>query len=213
LVNRYLNPYINQIKSFPEFVFSGEACLDAVKFFKTPLFLDIGCGNGESLVFEAQKNPDKFYVGVELQYKEVYRTGLKIQKAGLKNCLVLQMDAKKLPDLFKSDQISSVNIFFPDPWPKTKHRKNRLVQVAYLRRLFAKMQKGASVNIRTDNDDYFIHIVSTVYSMKDEFKLSITEFTRDYYRDGARKDSCITAFERIFLRQGLLINALSFIVE
>jgi len=213
LVNRYLNPYINQIKSFPDLVFSGEVCLDAVKLFKYPLFLDIGCGNGESLVFEAQKNPDKFYVGIELQYKEVYRAGLKIQKAGLSNCLVLQMDAKKLPDLFMPGQISGVNIFFPDPWPKTKHRKNRLVQVDYLKRLFSKMQKGSPVNIRTDNDDYFAHIVTTVYSMKDEFKLSITEFTRDYYRDGAKKDSCITAFERIFLRQGLLINALSFIVE
>lgn len=208
--NSLINPYIDKIKEFPGIVFSGADCLKAVKSVSGPIRLDIGCGNGEALIFEAKQNRDANYIGVELQYKEVYRTASKIKSNDLSNCLVLQLDAKKIPSLFAPDQIEQVNLFFPDPWPKTKQKKNRLIHPTYLKELFPKMKKGSCFNIRTDNDDYFMHILSVVYSLKDEFNLDVTSFSRDYYRYGVRKDSCITAFERIFLKQGLLINALSF---
>ena len=187
--------------------------MQAVKSISGPIRLDIGCGNGEALIFEAKQNRGTNYIGVELQYKEVYRTASKIKSNNLNNCLVLQLDAKKLPSLFDPDQIEQVNLFFPDPWPKTKQKKNRLVQSVYLRELFSKMRKGSCFNIRTDNDDYFMHILSVVYSLKDEFNLDVTNFSRDHYRYGVSKNSCITAFERILLKQGLLINVLSFNVQ
>ena len=212
--NRALNNrYINEIKNFPGLIFSGKDYANAVPYFKLPVLLDVGCGNGEALVHEAQNNPDKFYVGIELQYKEVYRTVIKIKKLSLNNCLLLQADAAKVPDLFGPGQIAGVNIFFPDPWPKTKHKKNRLVTTSYLRRLFGKMLPGSFVKIRTDNDDYFMHMLSVIYPLRDEFGLEMTEFSRDHYRYGNKHGACITAFERIFIRQGLLINSLYFKVN
>ncbi len=210
MANKFLNPYIDQIKQFHGLVFSDDECASAIKSVKGPIHLDIGCGNGEALVYEASKDPATFYIGVELQYKEVFRTALKIQKAGLKNCAVFKMDAKKLPDLFCAGQISGVNIFFPDPWPKTKQKKNRLIQRGYMLRLSSKLIPGSEIRIRTDNDDYFLSIVNTIYGLIDELGITVTEFTRDYYLKGKKEDECITAFERIFLKQGLLINALYF---
>lgn len=213
MASKFLNPYIDEIKKFHGLVFSDDECRSAVSSFKKPIHLDIGCGNGEALVYEASKDPDTQYVGVELQYKEVYRTALKIQKAGLKNCVIFKIDAKKIPELFPKGSMSGVNIFFPDPWPKTKQKKNRLVQRDYMLRLSSCLAPGSTVKIRTDNDDYFSSMISTIYGLIDDLDITVDEFTRDYYMKGKRNGECVTAFERIFLRQGLLINALYFKVR
>jgi len=209
--NRFLNPYIEKIKDFSGVVFFGEECKTLLDGLNHPVFLDIGCGNGENLVQQATENPQNYYIGVELQYKEVYRTALKIQRKGLNNCKVFQMDAKKLPELFKDKRIAGVNILFPDPWPKAKQKKNRLINNDYMKALFSKSIDGAIFKFRTDNDDYFLDMLRTIYSMRDDHSIDIKELSRDIYNKVKIEHKDITAFERIFIKQGFLINALYFI--
>ncbi len=208
--NRFLNPYIEKIKDFNGVVFFGEECQTLLDGLDRLVFLDIGCGNGETLVQQASENPQNYYIGVELQYKEVYRTALKIQRKGLHNCKVFQMDAKKLPELFKGKRIAGVNILFPDPWPKAKQKKNRLVNIDYIKALFLRSIEGAVFKFRTDNDDYFLDMLKTIYSMRDGYSLDIKELSRDIYNKIKIEHKDITAFERIFIKQGFLINALYF---
>jgi len=205
-IKRFKNPYIDQISRFGEVISSEEDLLSRKSSFVFPVILDIGCGNGEVLVDSASKNPDKFYLGFELQYKEVYRTTLKIDRLGLKNCNVARVDAEKVPDLFNKSEIAEADIFFPDPWPKTRQKKNRLIKKTYMDRLISKMLVGAPIKIKTDNDDYFLQILGVLRALSLEGKIKIIELSRDYHSSPFSKGEYITPFERIFLRQGLLIN-------
>ncbi|MCX6111839.1 MAG: tRNA (guanosine(46)-N7)-methyltransferase TrmB [Proteobacteria bacterium] len=203
---RFKNPYIDEIAKFEEVISGEEDFLKRKSSFVYPVILDIGCGNGEVLVDLASKNPGKFYLGFELQYKEVYRTVQKIKKLDLKNCKVVKVEAEKIPELFDSDQICEVNIFFPDPWPKTRQKKNRLIKKTYIDALITRMRKESTIKIKTDNDDYFVQILTVLHSIASEKKIEILELTRDYHSSAVRKNEYITPFERIFLKQGFLIN-------
>jgi len=203
-----INPYINKIKEFEGIVLSAsDIARSGREFkFKLPVSIDVGCGNGEYLVDLASKNPERSYLGFELQYKEIYRTALKIKKLGLDNCKVVNMDAKDIPSLFKKDEIADVVILFPDPWPKRKQKKHRLIDKAYIKDLLSCMIRGGLIQLRTDNDDYFVQMLDVFHSLADEKKVGILELSRDFHVSEDAEREYITPFERIFLRQGLMIN-------
>ncbi|MEI6093277.1 MAG: tRNA (guanosine(46)-N7)-methyltransferase TrmB [bacterium] len=205
-IKRFKNPYIDEIALFNQVISNEENFISRKASFLYPVILDIGCGNGEVLSDLALKNPNKFYLGFELQYKEVYRSAQKIKKLNLSNCYVARIDAKTIPDLFARGEIEQVNIFFPDPWPKTRQKKNRLINKKYMAQLCSKMTKGSSINIKTDNDDYFLQMLKVTHDLASEGILEITYLTRDYHNSDFRGKEYITPFERIFLRQGFLIN-------
>jgi len=212
-IRKFKNPYIDEITKFEEVISDEEDFLKRKSSFVYPVVLDIGCGNGEVLAHLASSNPDKFYLGFELQYKEVYRTVSKIRRLALHNCKVARVDAERIPDLFDKHQISEVNIFFPDPWPKTSQQKHRLIKKAFIADLIKKMRKGDLIKIKTDNDDYFLQILNAVYAVASDNKIKILELTRDYHHSNLNKGQYITPFERIFIRQGLLINYISCVVS
>lgn len=205
---RFKNPYIDEIAKFEHVIISEEDFSKEKSSFVFPVVLDIGCGNGEVLVDSASKNPDKFYLGFELQYKEVFRTALKIQRAGFKNCKVVRIDGAQISQLFNKGEIGDVNIFFPDPWPKTRQKKNRLIKPEFIKNLVAKIKPGSFIKIKTDNDDYFTQILGVMYSLAPEVGLELLDLTRDYHNSIYCHGEYITPFERIFRRQGLLINYL-----
>ena len=207
MTNRsFSNPYVHKVKEFPGIVFEKDELNTFVRSITLPIILDIGCGNGEYLTDIASKFPNNFYIGFDLQYKEVYRTALKIKKMGLKNCVVSKMNALEVPDLFNKDELVGALILFPDPWPKTQQKKNRLINIAYVQKLASKMKKGSFLKIRTDNDDYFLHMLKVLYDDKIQELLKTEELSRDYYKAITTKVEYITPFERIFLRDGSLIN-------
>ena len=203
---RFSNPYVEKIKEFDGIVFDKHSITTVITKNSLPLVLDIGCGNGEYLTDIASKNPDNFYIGFELQYKEVYRAALKIQKARLENCVVVNMDATEIPLLFEDGALLGAFILFPDPWPKTKQRKNRLVKQSYVLSLASKINKGGFIKIRTDNDDYFQHMLKSLYDEDVKKILEVQTLSRDYHHSIRENTEYITPFERIFLRDGCLIN-------
>jgi len=205
-VKKFSNPYIKRIKEFDGIVLSMDDLLCSRRGFNFPVCIDIGCGNGEYLVDVAAKNPDKFYIGFERQYKEVYRTASKIKKLGLNNCKVASTDAKDIPAFFKKNEIADVFILFPDPWPKARQKKKRLINKDYIKSLLSNMIKGSYIKFRTDNDDYFSIMLSVVYDLSLEGEVRILELSRDFRSTRTGADEYITPFERIFMRQGLLIN-------
>jgi len=206
--SRFKNPYIDEIAKFEHVIVSEEDFSKEKSSFVFPVVLDIGCGNGEVLVDLASKNPGKFYLGFELQYKEVYRTASKIQRMSLKNCKVLRISGDIIPRLFDKGEIGDVNIFFPDPWPKTRQKKNRLIKKEYIKNLINKIKPGSLIKVKTDNDDYFMQILDVFHSLSKESYIELLELTRDYHHSSCCNGQYITPFERIFLRQGLLINYL-----
>jgi tRNA (guanine-N(7)-)-methyltransferase len=208
---RFNNKYIEEIKKFKSVINDEQGLALARPCFFYPMILDIGCGNGEVLIDNASRHPDKFHLGFELQYKEVYRTALKIERSGLKNLMVARLRAELVPDLLKEDKgkIEEINIFFPDPWPKTKQKKHRIVKKPYIEDLIGIMMDGGRIRVKTDNDDYFVQILSVFKELSQNGVIEIEELTRDYRNSFCSEGEYITPFERIFIRQGLLINYLS----
>lgn len=197
------NPYVEKIKEFKDIVLTNPI---SWRDYFSSVCLDIGCGNGEFLLDLAIKNPDKNYLAFELQYKEIYRAALKINKSGIKNAKILRFDASKICDVFKKDEVLDVNILFPDPWPKIRQRKNRLINKSFISSIFNLMKKGSFVKIKTDDDDYFLSIIN---NFREFNKFKLIELSRDIHSSScnARHDY-ITPFERIFIKQGKLVNYL-----
>ncbi len=125
--------------------------------------LEIGFGNGETLVQQARENPDRDYLGVEVHEPGVGHCLLRAKAARLKNLKVVIHDAIEVLDRqIPEASLARVNLYFPDPWPKKRHHKRRIVQPAFLNLVASRLRAGGSLHIATDWADYAEHIDETV---------------------------------------------------
>ncbi len=139
--------------------------LDLNKLFvkKQPTVLDIGFGNGESLLTLAQQYPDINFLGVE-----VYRPGIgnllrNAFQAKLENIRVVNTDVVELlRNNIAANSFTAVLIWFPDPWPKKRHHKRRLIQVEFLQLLAEKLTAKGELNIATDWQPYAEYIQEAI---------------------------------------------------
>lgn len=121
--------------------------------------LEIGFGNGDTLISDAMRSPDKNFLGIEVHRPGVGRLLMQIAENELSNVRVICHDAVEvLSDQLAPAALDEVNIFFPDPWPKKRHHKRRLIQPAFLQLLAAIMKPGARLHIATDWQAYAEHI-------------------------------------------------------
>ncbi len=179
--------------------FSGEAFdFDAVFGRNVPRVLEIGFGNGETLVQQAMRAPEKDFVGIEVHEPGVGHCLLKARDSGIKNLRVIVHDAievlqQQVPPL----SLERVNLYFPDPWPKKRHHKRRIVQDSFVNLIAERLADNGTLNIATDWADYAEHI-DDVLSRSDRFAcLERREHDGDAPRDRPR-----TKFEARGLRKG-----------
>lgn len=122
---------------------------------QAPVIIEIGFGNGKSLLDMVQQHPEQDYVGIE-----VYRAGVgglmaDLHEADLKNCRVICDDAVEvLTQCVEDDTIDGFQIYFPDPWHKKRHNKRRLIQTPFVQLLLKKLKQGGTVHLATDWEDY-----------------------------------------------------------
>jgi tRNA (guanine-N7-)-methyltransferase len=141
---------------------------DAVFGRAAPRVLEIGCGMGETTVDIARGHPETDYLGVEVHSPGVGSLLKLVAEAGLTNLRVIQHDAVEvLTAMIPPSSLSGVNIFFPDPWPKKRHHKRRLVQPAFLGLLASRMKPGASLHLATDWEDYAKHMLEVLRASPD----------------------------------------------
>lgn len=137
--------------------------LDTLFVKKQPVVLDVGFGNGESLLALAEQHPQLNYLGVE-----VYRPGIgnvlrKAFDAKIENIRVINADVVELlQNHIKANSLAAALIWFADPWPKKRHHKRRLIQVPFLELLAEKLISEGELNIATDWQPYAVHIEETV---------------------------------------------------
>jgi len=118
------------------------------------VWLEIGFGGGEHLAGQALKHVDVGFVGVEPFLEGVAKLLSEIERANLGNVLVRRGDARDLVEQFAPQSIDRAFILFPDPWPKTRHRKRRLIQPEFVAELARVMKPGAKLRFATDWADY-----------------------------------------------------------
>jgi len=117
---------------------------------------EIGCGHGHFLARYAAFHPEKFCVGVDILNDRLRRAEKKQATAGVRNLKFIKAEAEEMLEcLPEAIRFLEVLILFPDPWPKKRHHKNRLIQNGFLTRLAPRMAPQSRLFFRTDHEGYF----------------------------------------------------------
>ena len=133
-----------------------ERCAGLLASCGDELTLELGCGHGHYLASYASAYPAEFCLGIDLITKRIEKAQSKAQKRKLFNLHFLKADANELLAALPSRiRFARVFILFPDPWPKKRHFKNRLIQQRFLSELAERMTTGHKLFFRTDHEGYF----------------------------------------------------------
>ena len=163
-----------------------------------PVVLEVGFGNGESLVELAAAIPDKNFLGIEVHKPGIGHCLLRADAAGIENLRIIAYDAiDVLTHQVPPESLSRLNLYFPDPWPKKRHHKRRIVQPAFLDLVADRLVDGGTLHIATDWANYAEHIDETL-SQSDQFIC----VERREHDGGEPLDRPQTKFERRGLRKG-----------
>jgi tRNA (guanine-N7-)-methyltransferase len=120
-----------------------------------PMVIEIGFGMGKATAAIAQKNAEINYLGIEVHKPGIGRLLWEIEKQALKNIRIVEGDAREiLTQRIRDNSISAFHIFFPDPWPKKKHHKRRLITRPFTDLLTSKLLPGAYIYMVSDWVDY-----------------------------------------------------------
>jgi tRNA (guanine-N7-)-methyltransferase len=128
-----------------------------------PVTLEIGFGNGAALVRLAENSPERDFIGIEVHRPGVGHLLRLLEGKGLTNVRVICEDAAVvLRDHIPVASLAEVLLWFPDPWPKKRHHKRRLVQPEFVRLLRDRLAPGGTLQMATDWEDYALHMLETV---------------------------------------------------
>jgi tRNA (guanine-N(7)-)-methyltransferase len=169
---------------------------------KGQLEVEIGSGNGHFLMEYGEKNKESFLIGVEAKKKRCLKILKKIRNRALDNIAVFQEKAEDVLEKLPPLSVDTYHIYFPDPWPKTKHRRRRFFKKTTLDLLWYTMKPGGKLSFATDFFDYSIQaklllilhpgFVLLEYPPPEEAFLSVyaskfIEWKQQIYLIGARK--------------------------
>lgn len=135
-----------------------DVVLPAITFKELPadkeVWIEIGFGSGEHLAHQAKSNPDIFHVGFEPFINGTVKLLREVEENKLANVAVFNGDAREVIEKLPADSIAKAFILFPDPWPKSRHHKRRIVQKDLLDMLARVLKQGGVVRLATDHAEY-----------------------------------------------------------
>ncbi|MGA0846579.1 MAG: tRNA (guanosine(46)-N7)-methyltransferase TrmB [Luteolibacter sp.] len=121
-----------------------------------PLEIDLGCGDGSFLIGMAQQHPERDFLGVERLLGRARKVCRKITRENLDNARVLRLESQYLVEwLLPENSVSRFHLLCPDPWPKARHHRRRLVQHGFLTALHRVLQPNGEFLFMTDHEGYF----------------------------------------------------------
>jgi tRNA (guanine-N7-)-methyltransferase len=120
-----------------------------------PLIVEIGSGNGHFLVEQAMTHPELNFAGTEILGGRARKFSSKIEKRSLTNIVVFKGDARRfIWEFMYREMVREFVVMFPDPWPKKRHHKHRLLKEAFVRMLHYRLESGGIVSVVTDHRGY-----------------------------------------------------------
>ena len=137
--------------------------LDAVFARSAPKILEIGCGMGETTATIAAEHPQNDYLGIEVHTPGVGSLLKEIATRELSNLRVIQHDAVEVVrDMIAPGALSGIHIFFPDPWPKKRQQKRRLIQPEFVKLLASRLAPGGYLHCATDWEEYALQMLNVL---------------------------------------------------
>lgn len=211
---KHENPYHDRLGEFSDFVmrdnegeaFKGKWNEDVFKRIGSPLFLEIGTGAGHFMIDYCADHQDQHFVGLDYRFKRSFALAKKLSQLEVKNFRYLRAKGERIEFMFAENELDGIFYFFPDPWPKTKHHKKRLLQAPFLNAAYKTLKPGGILYIKTDHDDYALWMAKEIEQcgLFDVILVS-SDLRKDHPEHLLSKYT--TGFERIFLEQGIKIKA------
>ena len=191
----------------------GEAVLDLDALYgrHAPRVLEIGFGNGENLLALAQRQPERDFLGIEVHPPGLGRALLALEAAGLTNVRLSAHDAVEvLARQLPRAAFDEVLILFPDPWPKKRHHKRRLIQPSFVASLAERLQPGGVLHLATDWAPYAEHMLQVLEACP-ELESTSAGGIRRRSPGAAGRHPVTTRFEQRGARLGHLVHELVYV--
>lgn len=174
-----------------------------------PVDLEIGTGNGVHFQHHVLQYPNRGLIGLEIKYKPLIQTIRGSLKKSAKNGRVARVHAFNIDQMFVSGELNNVYIHFPDPWTSPRKPQNRMVNPRMLNLLWEMQRPGSFIEFKTDSREMFLwcleHIRQSKYRVEFE--------TLNLHATERALTNIITAFEKIFIRQGVEINYIKLVKD
>ena len=153
-----------------------------------PLEVELGCGDASFLAEYARRNPQTNFIGVERLLGRIQKLDKKGRRLGLTNTRGVRIESAYLLEFLLPAQCAeAIHVYFPDPWPKKKHRRHRLINEKFSVLARQVLKPGGVVYLRTDDTDYFQQMNEVFDAAKEFSKVetpsSLTEITTDFERE------------------------------
>ena len=159
------------IRSWDQFGIEFGTAIDIDALFPNAreIIVEIGFGMGDATAEIAKAHPDNGYIAIEVHPPGIGKLLSLIEEHELKNVYIIEGDAIEiLETMFNDHRINGFHLFFPDPWPKQKHNKRRIVNAAFLALIHRKLMKNGYINIATDWVPY-AHWISEAFAISTQF--------------------------------------------
>ena len=170
-----------------------------------PLHLEIGTGNGFFLAALAKTKPEINLVGIEIRYKRSVLTARKLRVAGATHAVIARYHAAYLDDLFETGELSGIYVNHPDPWPRVKHVKHRLVSRWFMEDVARLLKPGGRFRMKSD----FLPNIERAEEVIDGLPLSVVGRCLDVTgSDAPWADDIETNYQSKFRKRGLPVAAI-----
>ncbi len=198
------NIYVKMLPEYKNWIYLEEEAplhkgkwVDVFNETRLPLDLEIGCGNGFFFEHQVRNNLSRNLLGIELKYKPLVQTVRRVKRLNLTNGKGLRFNAQFINLIFEKEELDNVYIYFPDPWPKTRQLKNRLLRREFLNNLFSLQKTDCFVDFKTDSKNYFDFV-------SDEVKFTpfaVGRYSEDLHKSNFASENFMTSFEKIFSKK------------
>lgn len=202
---RFVNPYIRRMELQEDWVFDEDVAKNLrgqwaqkVSNPRNAVHVEIGTGNGFHFAHYAQKCSDVAFLGFEIKFKTLVQSIERARDQGATRARMIKGDARVLSDYFAPQELEKVIVHFPDPWPKRRQQKNRLLNKDFFSELEIVLKTGGELEFKTDHYGYFLFAARNAA----ESQLTMIHYTEDLHHSFAAEENFVTAFEALFLKKG-----------
>jgi tRNA (guanine-N7-)-methyltransferase len=203
MFNPGLNPYVGKLEQHRDIIITSqdEDDDDLLKFIQhsNPLIVDLGCGAGNFLRDYAILRPESSFIGFELRYKRLVKGAIKFKKRDIKNIRLIRARAEDINLWIPEKRISELHVNFPDPWPKTRHLKHRLISREFLETVNRQIDDQGLFVFKTDHKDYFRFAVNLINQCP---FLETIEYSENLHQSDYKDANVLTEFEALFRGKG-----------
>lgn len=205
---RPINTYVNEAIELRDWLYTLPELEQGIKDGLKPLFpkperplvVEVGCYFGHTLTELALHNPGINFLGLDIKYKRVVKSCRKLTKYRVTNARVALCEIQDLTVLFPDKSLQGMCIFFPDPWSKNRHSKNRYIREDFFRQVNDKLMDNGFLWLKTDVLAYYNEVKEAACNMGFDIKEALPAQLREReYK---------TQFESLFIRQNLPIYEL-----